>query len=258
MVAGVAGAPVQHSLSPFIHNAWLTAARVDGVYVPFSPVIDGFGDFVRGLRGGALRGLNITVPFKLEALELADRRTDRAIAAGAANLLVFETSGEVFADNTDGEGLLAALVEQAAGFAADAGPAVIIGAGGAARGAAAALLDAGAPEIRILNRSTGRAENLREQLGPRIRVLAGSRGAFEDANVVINATTLGLGGEEGPDAPFAALPRTAIVMDMVLPASGDELPSTRAIARPANGRRAGHVDRPGQAELSGVLRCGAF
>ena len=109
VVAGVAGSPVKHSLSPLIHNAWIAAAGLDAVYVPFSPPADGFAVFARGLAGGAVRGLNVTVPFKETALEVATRATARAGAAGAANLLVFETDGAIVADNTDGEGLLGAL-----------------------------------------------------------------------------------------------------------------------------------------------------
>ncbi|MDQ2860577.1 MAG: shikimate dehydrogenase, partial [Pseudomonadota bacterium] len=116
LVAGVAGAPVSLSLSPTIHNAWIAAAGIDAVYVAFAPPVDGFARFTEGLRGGAVRGLNVTAPFKQDALGLADRASDRARRAGAANLLIFEREGTTWADNTDGEGLLAALVEQAPEF----------------------------------------------------------------------------------------------------------------------------------------------
>ncbi len=216
VVAGVAGAPVEHSLSPILHNAWLEGSRIDGVYVAFSPPADRFADFVDGMRGGAIRGLNVTVPFKLEALALADTRTARADAAGAANLLIFESGGDILADNTDGEGLLAAFAEQAPGFDAEAGPAIVIGAGGAARGAVAAFLDAGAPQVRILNRSADRAAALRTEFGPKVLIVEqASPGVFEGANVVINATTLGLGGGDGPEVAWETLPSETIVMDMV-------------------------------------------
>src|SRR5471030_3227003 len=104
LVAGVTGSPVSHSLSPLIHNAWLAAAGIDAVYVAFAPPIDGFARFAQGLRGGAVRGLNVTAPFKPEALALADRTSERARRAGEANLLIFELDGTIGADNTDGEG----------------------------------------------------------------------------------------------------------------------------------------------------------
>jgi len=215
-VAGIAGAPVSHSLSPLIHNAWLEAARIDAVYVAFAPPKGGFTAFARGLRGGAVRGLNVTVPFKEEALALADEATLRARRAGAANLLVFEPDGRIIADNTDGVGLLGALSAQAPGFSAPSGPAVILGAGGAARGAAAALIEAGAPQVRVVNRTRARAEALAAALGGEIAVFAeGDTAAFADAALIVNATTLGLGGGPGPATPLEAAPASAVVMDMV-------------------------------------------
>lgn len=214
-VAGVAGAPVAHSLSPLIHNAWLEAADIDGVYVAFTPAADGFTAFAKGLAGGAVRGLNVTVPFKEEALALADSPSVAARRAGAANLLIFEPDGQIRADNTDGAGLLAAIAEQAPGFDARRGPVVILGAGGAARGAAAALLDAGAPQVRLVNRTHARAVARAGELGAGALALVSSVGAFADAGLIVNATTLGLGGGPGPDVPFDRTVPAAVVVDMV-------------------------------------------
>jgi len=214
IVAGVVGAPVQHSLSPLIHNAWLGASAVDGVYVAFGPLEDRFGAFVEGLRGGVIRGLNVTVPFKGEALAAADEVSDRAGQAGAANLLLFEADGRIVADNTDGVGLMEAFAAQAPGFDAQAGPAVVFGAGGAARGAVAAFLDAGAPEIRIVNRTRARADELAE-MAPNVVVARNASEALDCAACVVNATTLGLGGGDGPAAPFDMASDGAVVMDMV-------------------------------------------
>ena len=95
-VAGVIGRPVRHSLSPIIHNAWLAAAGVDGVYVALSPAPERLAALIDGLRGGgAMRGLNVTVPYKEQALALADAAEPRARLAGAANLLVFPADGRV-------------------------------------------------------------------------------------------------------------------------------------------------------------------
>jgi shikimate dehydrogenase len=217
VVAGVAGDPVRHSLSPMIHNAWIAESGLDAVYVAFEPRADGFARFALGLRGGVIRGLNVTAPFKEAALALADRASERSRRAGSANLLVFETDGTILADNTDGEGLLDAFRGQLGGFDPAAGPVVIVGAGGAARGAAAALLDAGAPEVRLVNRSRERAEALARRLGARTRPFAGEEvgNALAGAHAVINATPLGLGGGEGPDLPLEAAPPDCVVMDMV-------------------------------------------
>lgn len=215
VVAGVAGSPVAHSLSPLIHNAWIAAAGLDAVYVPFAPPHDGFARFAHGLIGGAIRGLNVTVPFKENALAVATLASQRALAAGAANLLLFGAGGGIFADNTDGEGLIAALAARAPGFDPAGGPATILGAGGAARGAAAALRAAGAPEIRIVNRTVRRAAELATFIGEPARAVEAGRGAFEDATLIVNATTLGLGGGAGPSADFAVARPGAAALDMV-------------------------------------------
>lgn len=217
VVGGVCGQPIKHSMSPVIHNAWIAAAGLDAAYVPFAPAAERFETFVDGLRGGAVRGVNVTIPFKERALALADTASDLAKMAGAANLLLFAADGSVHADNTDGPGLLGAIETQAPGFDAKVARVVILGAGGAARGAVAALLLAGAPEVRIVNRTLARAQELVDAFGP--KVVAAEETALPallaDAGLVINATSLGLGGGEGPAADLSLTPKTAVVMDMV-------------------------------------------
>ncbi len=217
VVAGVAGNPVRHSLSPILHNAWISSAGIDAVYVAFSPKPDCFNAFIEGLRGGVIRGLNVTAPFKEDALRAADLVSDRAAEAGAANLLVFDPGGQILADNTDGLGLLAACAEQAPMFDPRSGPVVILGAGGAARGAATALLHAGAPEIIVVNRSVERGGALLEVLGSRSRLCTWDdvAAALGDASLVINATTLGLHGVGSISIPWDRLARQAVVLDMI-------------------------------------------
>ena len=217
LVAGVAGWPVAHSLSPVIHNAWLAAAGIDGVYVPFATPADGFERFVRGVQGGAVRGINVTLPFKELALSLATRASDRARRAAAANLLVFEADGSIVADNTDGLGLLSAFEAQAAGFEITAGPVAILGAGGGARGAAAAILMAGCPEVRIVNRTLAKAQAIANDLGAGVAAYAldDVARAFEGVGAVINATSAGLASEGQLSVPLGVTPATAVVMDMV-------------------------------------------
>jgi shikimate dehydrogenase len=214
-VAGVAGAPVRHSLSPMIHNAWLRAAGIDGVYVAFAPPQDAFPAFAEGLRGGAVAGLNVTIPFKQQALAVADSASDLARAAGAANLLLFHENGRIEARNTDGEGLIQALAVQAPGFDPATGPALVLGAGGAARGAVAALLQAGAPRVDVCNRTLDRARQLAEAFGPAVRAYDQPDRAAADAAVVVNATSLGLGGGAGPELDWAVVPDNCVAMDMV-------------------------------------------
>ena len=215
-VAGVAGSPIAHSLSPLIHNAWIEALGIDAVYVPFSPPPDGFSQFAQGLRGGAVRGVNVTLPFKEAALGVAHEVGERARLAGAANLLIFNEDGSITADNVDGLGLLGALSAQAPGFDPRSGPAVVIGAGGAARGAAAAFKLAGAPEVRIVNRTLARAEVVVGAIGSRAKAFAldAARQAFEGANVIVNATSAGIASDDALNLPLESTPQSAVLMDM--------------------------------------------
>lgn len=220
VVAGIAGAPVRHSLSPLIHNAWLKAGGIDGVYVAFAPHQDRFKAFAEGLRGGAVRGLNVTIPFKEQALAAADEASALAKASGAANLLLFHEDGRIEAGNTDGEGLLQAIAVQAPAFDLLSGPATVLGAGGAARGAVAALVGAGVKDIRVCNRTLERAERLVEDLsgfgrGGAVRAFKRADLALADCVLVINATSLGLGGGPGPDTPWRLVRDGAVAMDMV-------------------------------------------
>ena len=212
-VAGVVGWPVAHSLSPLIHNAWLAALGLAAAYVPFAVPPERFAAFVEGLRGGPLVGLNVTLPHKRAAFALADRRTERAEGAQAANLLLFQDDGTALADNADGEGLLSALAE--AGALAPGSPAVVLGAGGAAAGAAAALLDAGAPEVRVVARRAAAAAAL-VQGEPQGRAYGFDRlaQALDGASLIVNATSAGLNGE-GELPPLEGAQAGATALDMV-------------------------------------------
>lgn len=214
MVAGIVGRPVTHSLSPVLHSAWIAAAGLNAAYVPLAPSENGFRALIEGLRGGVIRGVNVTLPFKVEALVVADEIGERAGMAGAANLLLFRPDRTIYADNTDGLGMLAALTLQAPGFDPAAGPAVILGAGGAARGAASALVLAGAPEVRIFNRTLDKAEALTRDLGGPVKTVA-LADALADANLIVNATSQGMSGSGGPDIDLVTAPAAAVVMDMV-------------------------------------------
>src|SRR5689334_6635957 len=231
-VAGVVGRPVAHSLSPVLHNAWLAAARLDGVYVPLSVEPDAFPGFVEGLRYASIAGLNVTLPFKEAALAAADNAHHRAVRAHAANVLTFR-DGRIWADNTDGLGLLAAFAAQAPGFDPAAGPVVILGAGGGARGAAGAFADAGCPEVRVVNRTLARAEILAGELGGRAFALADVAAAFKDVTAVINATSAGLADAMPLDPPLEATPSGCVVMDMTYkPLVTPVLAKAQALGRP--------------------------
>ena len=129
-LAGIAGQPVAHSLSPVIHNAWLQAGDIDGVYAPFAPRdAAGFDALVAAGRAGLVQGLNVTAPFKEQAFALADEASKAALATGSANILVFD-NGRVRADSSDGVGVLYALAEQAPALNLQGAVVVMLGAGG--------------------------------------------------------------------------------------------------------------------------------
>jgi shikimate dehydrogenase len=190
---------------------------MDAVYVPFAVRPDRFAAFITGMRGGPILGLNVTAPHKEQALALADQAHPRARAAGAANLLIFHEDGSIGANNTDGDGLLRAFAAQAPSFAPGARPVLILGAGGAARGAASALLAAGTPRIYILNRRPERASALAHTLGAPVEALSSPPGIdlARSWGAVINATPDGLEAASALGLDLAALSTGAVVMDMV-------------------------------------------
>ena len=203
LIAGVAGQPVAHSLSPLIHKAWIAAAGLDADYLAYAPADEaGFAELVAQARAGRLRGLNVTAPFKAAALALADEASATARRCGSANLLVMD-DGSVTADSTDGAGLMAALEEQAPGLSVGGRPVLILGAGGAARAAAAALKAAGA-DVAVLNRTVARAEEMAADLGVRV---AGPD-AVAGAALVVNAISA------AQEIAINALRDDAVLMDM--------------------------------------------
>ncbi len=243
-IAGVVGHPVRHSLSPVIHNAWIEAAGLDAAYLAFAPAEDGFEALAAGLRGGVVLGLNVTIPFKERAAALADHRTAAAERAGAANLLTFAADGGITADNTDGVGLLAALA--GAGFSPFS-PVVVLGAGGAARGAVLSLLDAGVPSIRLVNRSLDRAKAI-ASLDGRITALGWDEaaGALDGVAAIVNATSLGMTGQPPLELSLDKAPPSAVVMDMVY------RPLSTGLLQAAQAR--GHPTADGLAMLIGQAR----
>lgn len=206
LLGGIVGNPVSHSLSPVIHNAWLEAGGIDGAYVAFAPRdAAGFEALVAAGRAGLIAGVNVTAPFKEQASALADEAAAAAQMTGSANILVFE-DGRVRADSADGAGVLYALTEQAPKLKLNGATVVMLGAGGAARAGAGALIEAGAA-LSILNRTRERAEALAADLGPAVSV-APDAGVLEGADLVINALSV------APDISLAALKPSAVVMDM--------------------------------------------
>ncbi|MDF2095594.1 shikimate dehydrogenase [Aquibaculum arenosum] len=215
-LAGVLGWPVAHSRSPQLHGHWLTHYGIDGAYVPLAVRPENLETAVRGLVALGFRGANVTIPHKEAVLALCDSLSPRAERIGAVNTLVFGAEG-IAGDNTDGFGFLANLRQEAAAWKPAAGPAVVLGAGGAARAILVALLDAGVPVVRLLNRSRARAETLAAELGGAIEVVdwEARSVALDGANLLANTTALGMTGKAPLELDLTQLPATALVTDIV-------------------------------------------
>ena len=211
-LAGILGWPVAHSRSPRLHGLWLRRHGVDGAYLPLPVAPDRFAAAVRALVDLGFRGANVTIPHKEAAFAICDRVDPSAQRAGAVNTLVFR-DGAIEGSNTDGWGFLANVAEAAPGWRADAGPAVILGAGGSARAIAAALLDAGCPQLTLVNRTPARAEALARALGGPIAVAATP--PLAGAALLVNTTSLGMAGQPPLELDLAALPPGAAVADIV-------------------------------------------
>lgn len=216
-LAGVIGWPVGHSLSPRVHGTWLERHRIDGAYVPLPVKPEDFEQALRTLPKLGFAGANVTVPHKEAAFRLCDRVTHRARRVHAVNTLIFHADGSIEGDNTDGFGFIENVLHGAPGWMPTSGPVMLLGAGGAARGLAAALLDAGAPRVLIANRTRARAEEVARDIGEGIEVVDwGDRAkVLGEVALLVNTTTLGLHGQPPLDIALDELPGTAVVTDIV-------------------------------------------
>jgi shikimate dehydrogenase len=211
-LAGIIGWPVAHSRSPRLHGFWLERHGIDGAYVPLAIRPEHFATAVRGLMQAGFAGANVTIPHKRAAFALCDSVEPSAQRAGAVNTLVFR-DGRIEGSNTDGWGFLANL--RAHGVDPTAGPALILGAGGAARAVAAALLDTGIP-VAIANRTPEHAEALAHDL-PNLRVISWQRrdDALADQALLVNATSLGMQRHPPLELDLARAAPTLAVADIV-------------------------------------------
>jgi shikimate dehydrogenase len=216
-LAGVIGSPIAHSKSPQLHTHWLRSYGLKGYYIPMDVRSDDLPTVLKTLPQMGFVGVNITVPHKEKVMDLADLITDRATLIGAANTLIFRKDGKIHADNTDGYGFIENLRQGAPNWNPKAGPAAVLGAGGAARAVVASLIDVGVPEILISNRTRVRAEKLHEDFGNRLRVVEWVKAGnmLEEATTVVNTTSLGMLGKPEMRVPLDGLQPGAVVTDLV-------------------------------------------
>jgi shikimate dehydrogenase len=219
-IAGIMGWPVSHSRSPLLHEFWIDETGVDGAYLPL-PVEP--GQLEQGLRALPVlgfRGCNLTKPHKRAALAVMDRVDPTARRIGAVNTVVVQPNGSLEGRNTDAFGFREGLREVAPDWNPAAAPAVVLGAGGAARAVVAALIDSGVAEIRIVNRTVDKAEMLARDLSaPQTRIIVYSwdevGATLREAGLLVNATSLGMSGEPSLMLDLASLPQWVPVVDIV-------------------------------------------
>jgi shikimate dehydrogenase len=211
------GWPVAHSLSPRLHGFWLREHGIEGAYLPLPVRPDRLESALRALPDLGFAGCNLTVPHKEAALAVLDDIHPEARRVGAVNTVVVRADGSLSGWNTDIEGYAESLAAALPGWSLAGQPAAVIGAGGAARAVVAALLELRACEIRLVNRSPGRAAELARALAGPIRVLPWERSAqaLDGAALLVNATTLGMTGQPPLELDLDPLPRAAAVSDIV-------------------------------------------
>jgi shikimate dehydrogenase len=216
-LAGVVGWPVAQSRSPVLHGHWLAQYGVKGAYLPLPVQPERLSDAIRGLRALGFSGCNVTIPHKPGVLKLVDRVDPVAARIGAVNTVVVQDDGTLSGFNTDAYGFLASLRDVRPDFKAGSSPIVVLGAGGAARAVVVALLDDGATDIRLTNRTLERAQELARIDASRIHVIDWEKrnAALDAAALLVNTTSQGMIGYPPLDIALDALPTTAIVSDIV-------------------------------------------
>lgn len=216
-LAGVMGWPVAHSRSPVIHAHWIEEHRLRGAYVLLPVQPDKIEQALRALPTLGFAGCNLTIPHKVAAMGIVDHLEPLARRIGAANTIVVGADGSLSGRNTDAFGFIQSLRDAVPAWRANTGPACVMGAGGAARAVIAGLLDEGATEIRLSNRSDAKAVDMAQEFGPLVHAVpwAERHDALAGVALLVNTTNQGMHGQPALDLDLHALPATALVSDIV-------------------------------------------
>jgi shikimate dehydrogenase len=216
-LAGLMGWPVAHSRSPLIHNYWLQKYGLAGSYVPLAVAPAHVSAAVQGLAALGFRGCNVTIPHKVEVMQLMHDLDPVARRMGAVNTVVVQADGSLKGFNHDGFGYIQSLLQARPDWRADAGPITVLGAGGAARAIVFSLAESGAPEIRLLNRTSEKSEQLAKEFGGPVKALPwdARHEALEGVALLVNTTSQGMHGNQSLDLDLARLPLQALVSDAV-------------------------------------------
>ena len=217
LLASVMGWPVMHSRSPMLHNYWMRQHALTGVYVPLAIQPDGLAAALRALHPLGFSGCNLTLPHKQTAMAVVDEVDEVARRIGAISCVTVRADGSLAGTNNDCFGFIHNLKQEYPNWRADAGPAVVLGAGGGARSVCYALMQAGATEIRVVNRSFARAQSLAADFGAPLQALPWEQrhAALDGAAMAVNTTSLGMAGQPALDIRLDALPKTALAADII-------------------------------------------
>ena len=216
-IAGLVGWPVAHSRSPTIHNYWLDHYKIPGRYVLLPVPPEKLSLALPGLAALGFRGCNVTTPHKQAVMPMIDRVDELARRIGAVNTIVVEKDGTLTGFNNDGNGFVQSLRDAKADWRPDAGPIVVLGAGGAARAVVASLAAQGAREIRLVNRTFERAQGIAKEYGPPVTAFPWDQrnDALADVALLANATNQGMAGKPALDISLDRLPPHALVGDLI-------------------------------------------
>jgi shikimate dehydrogenase len=215
-IAGIFGWPIAHSRSPRLHGFWLDKYGIDGTYVPLAVAPENFAAAFRALPALGFRGVNVTLPHKEAALANCDAVDPQARRIGAVNTVIVDEDGKLVGSNSDAYGFLESI-RRGSSWAAERGPALVLGAGGAARAIVVALIDAGVAEVRVANRTRSRADAFADEFGSSVRVVDwdARAGALGDIALLVNTTTLGMEGHAPLDLDLSGLAGNTVVNDIV-------------------------------------------
>jgi shikimate dehydrogenase len=217
LLAGVMGWPVMHSRSPKLHNHWFAEHGIAGSYVPLAIEPGRLEAALRALVPLGFAGCNLTIPHKEAAIAIVDEVHPTAKAIGATSCITVRENGSLVATNNDGFGFIQSVMEYAPDWRADAGPVVVIGAGGGSRAVVYSLAEQGAREIRVCNRTFGRAKALQGDFGGPVTAVPWeeTRAALADAAMVVNTTSQGMVGQPPLEVSLEGLPQRALVCDII-------------------------------------------
>lgn len=217
ILAGVMGHPVAHSRSPVIHNHWIAQYKLKGSYVLLPVEPSNLHDALKGLKALGFAGCNVTIPHKVEAMKAMDWLHPVAKQMGAINTIVVQPDGALHGFNNDGYGYIQSIKDAKPDWRADAGPITVLGAGGAARAIVLSLINEGAQEIRLINRTKSKAEHLAQEFGSVVRVVDWSEraNALNGVAMLVNTTNQGMHGQPELDLQLNELPTSALVSDAI-------------------------------------------